>query len=204
RFPCLKSGARSRGYSGRVEGSAGIFVGREHELEALCALGPVVAADKAAAAAVVAEPGLGKSRLLAELMPRLELPLVQLQGYEPAREIPLGAAGGLLRKLTAAPQVGDRLDALLFGETGAAAGLETLRVFEAAFRCLVELGPLAVLLDDVQWADPETLALLHYLLSGAQAQAVPLLVLCAGRPAGEVTAFATALRSLLPSECFAE
>lgn len=153
---------------------------------------------------VVAEPGLGKTRLLAEVAPRLELPCVQLHGYEPAREIPLGAAGGLLRELSAVPQAGGRLDALLLGATGASAGLETVRVFEAAFRCLVELGPLAVVVDDAQWVDSETLALFHYLLSAAQPGAVPLLVLCASRPAAEAEAFAATLGGLFAPECFAE
>jgi len=146
----------------------GVFVGRFAEIEALRALGGEVTAGRAAAAVVVAEPGFGKTRLLAEVVRRLELPCLEIQGYEPAREIPLGAAGGLLRKLARAPAAGDRLEALLVGDVRASGGLETLRVFEIAFRCLVELGPLAIVVDDVQWADAETLALLNYLLSAAK------------------------------------
>jgi DNA-binding NarL/FixJ family response regulator len=182
----------------------GVFVGRFAEIDALCALGGVVAAGRAGAAVVVAEPGLGKTRLLAEVVPRLEYPCLQLQGFEPAREIPLGAAGGLLRELALAPEVGDRLDALLVGDLGAGGGLETLRVFEIAFRCLVELAPLAVVMDDVQWADAETLALFNYLLSAAQPADVPLFVLCASRPAAATRAFAAVLENLLAPECFVE
>lgn len=164
----------------------------------------MVAAGRSAAAVVVAEPGLGKTRLLAEVAPRLELRSVHLQGYEPAREVPLGAAGGLLRELSGVPGAGARLDALLFGEADAGSGLDTVRVFEAAFRCLVELGPLAVVVDDAQWSDPETLALLRYLLSGAEPAGVALLVLCASRPSAEVEAFASSLGGLFAPECFAE
>lgn len=185
------------------EGQA-LFVGRSAELETLCALGREVAAGRPAAAMVVAEPGLVKTRLLAEIAPRLELPCVQLHGYEPAREIPLGTAGGLLRELWGVPEAGGRLEALLLGGIEAGAGLEAVRVFEAAFRCLVELGALAVVVDDVQWVDPETLTLFHYLLSAAEPAGVPLLVLCASRPAAEADAFAASLGGLLPRECFAE
>ncbi|HAF08552.1 MAG TPA: hypothetical protein DCK98_00500 [Chloroflexi bacterium] len=182
----------------------GVFVGRFAEIEALRALGGEVTAGRAAAAVVVAEPGFGKTRLLAEVVRRLELPCLEIQGYEPAREIPLGAAGGLLRKLARAPAAGDRLEALLVGDVRASGGLETLRVFEIAFRCLVELGPLAIVVDDVQWADAETLALLNYLLSAAKPADVPLFVLCASRPAAETRAFAAVLENLLAPECFTE
>jgi predicted ATPase len=45
------------------------FVGRFAEIDALCGLGGVVATGRAAAAVVAAEPGLGKTRLLAEVVP---------------------------------------------------------------------------------------------------------------------------------------
>lgn len=153
---------------------------------------------------MIAGPGLGKSRLLAEVQHRLELPWLQLHGYETAREIPLGAAGGMLRAFSGVPGVGERLDALLLGAAGAGTGLETVRVFEAAFRCLERFGPLALAVDDIQWADAETLALLHYLLSAAHDGGLPLLLLCAGRPAVETSAFASGLNRLLAQECSIE
>ena len=51
-----------------------------------------------------------------------------------------------------------------------------MRVFEAAFRCLAEFGPAAIVIDDIQWADGESLALLHYLLAAAGPADIPLLV----------------------------
>jgi len=181
-----------------------LFVGRSRELDALAALASAAASGRPAAAVVVAEPGLGKTRLLAEVVPRLDLPCVRLHGYEPAREIPFSAAGGLLRALGGVPDAGVRLDGLLFGEAGAGAGLQTVRVFEAAFRCLVGFGRLAVVVDDLQWADAETLALLHYFVSAAQPAGLPLLVLCASRPSAEAQAATTGLASVLPRDGFLE
>jgi hypothetical protein len=40
-------------------------------------------------------------------------------------------------------------------------GLEPLRVLEAAHRCLREIGPTLVAVDDLHWVDDQTLALCH-------------------------------------------
>jgi DNA-binding NarL/FixJ family response regulator len=181
-----------------------LFVGRMAELRSLAALASAAATDGPAAAVVVAEPGLGKTRLLAELVSALELPTVQLHGYEPAREIPLGAAGGLLRVLSRVDETGPRLEGLLFGEAAAGSELETVRVFEAAFRCLERAGPLAVVADDVQWGDAEALALLHYLVAAARPAGLPLLLVCASRPAAEAQALSASLGALLAGGLFLE
>ncbi|MEP7020682.1 MAG: AAA family ATPase [Pseudonocardiales bacterium] len=55
------------------------------------------------------------------------------------------------------------------------------RLFDALRRLLVELGSLrraAVVIEDVQWADPSTLELLDYLLAPGHAPGVPLLLTC--------------------------
>jgi DNA-binding CsgD family transcriptional regulator len=157
----------------------------------------LTAAGSPAAGVVVADPGLGKTRLLDETVSRLDLPCVRLHGYEPAREIPLSATAGLLREFARMSENGKRLDGLVFGEGGGGSGVDAVRVFEAAFRCLVEFGPAAVVIDDIQWADGESLALLHYLLAAAGPADIPLLVLCASRPGGAVASFAAALGTLL-------
>ncbi|HEU5477248.1 MAG TPA: LuxR C-terminal-related transcriptional regulator [Gaiellaceae bacterium] len=180
-----------------------IFVGRTRELKRLRALAQ--ATTRAPAAAVlIAEPGLGKTRLLAELQPCLGQTQIELRGYESAREIPLAAAAGLLRMLAAAPETGRRLEALLIGETQAAFGLEQVRLYETAYRCLSKIVPLAVVVDDLQWADQETLALLQYLLAAAEAAKLPLLVLCAGRPSAETIAWTADLSRMLGRERFEE
>jgi DNA-binding CsgD family transcriptional regulator/tetratricopeptide (TPR) repeat protein len=179
-------------------------VGRSREFRSLAACCSGATRDGPSAAIVIAEPGLGKSRLLEELVSALELPVVRLHGYEPAREIPLGAAGGLLRWLATVEEEGPRLAGLLAGEAAATAGLETVRLFETAFRCLEDAGPLAVVVDDLQWVDAETLALLHYLISAARASGLPLLVVCASRPAAEAQALSEGLAALLARDSFLE
>jgi len=179
-----------------------LFVGRSAELEALFALGRMAAAGLPAAAVTVAGPGMGKTRLLAEVADGLDLPCVRVQGCEPAREIALGVTGTLLHELARAPEAGRRLEALLVGEVEAGTGLETLRLFETAFRCLAELGALAVVADDLQWADSQTLALFRYLISAAPSAGVRLLILFATRPAPGIDAFASSLRETLEPGCF--
>ncbi len=179
------------------------FVGRASELERLRELAET-ASRAPAAAIVVAEPGLGKTRLLDELSHSLMPPLVELQGYESALEIPLAAAAGLLRTLSSAPRSGERLDAILLGETGASLGLETVRLFETAYRCLAELAPVAIVVDDLQWVDQETLSLLQYVLTAAEGARRPLLLLGAARPSGAATAWTSDLGRLLDPQRFEE
>jgi DNA-binding NarL/FixJ family response regulator len=180
----------------------GVFVGRASELAALDALERSVRRGRPAAAVVIAEPGLGKSQLLAEFADGVGFPLVRLFGYEPAREVPLAAAGGLLRELSGTGEVGQRLELLLRGHGGASVARANVRVFEAAFRCLVERDPFAVLIDDLQWVDSETLALIHYLVAACERERVPLLMLGAGRPAAEPRELSSALGKLLEPERF--
>lgn len=168
----------------------------------LGALASLAARGQAAGAVVVAEPGLGKSRLLAEAASRIRLPALHVQGYEPGREIAFTAAGGLLRELSRAPLTGGRLEAMLVGEAATSAALGAVQLFEVAFRCLAEFGPRLILADDLQWADTETLALLEYLVTATRAEQVPLLLLCAGRPSEALEPFAASLGDLLAAECF--
>ena len=187
---------------GTVSGSSFRFVGRSTELEALRALGSVTAHGRISAAIVVAEPGLGKSWLLAKAVSQIGLPALYAQGYEPGREIAFAAAGGLLRELSRAPSGGGRLEAMLLGEAGTSGTFNTVRLFEVAFRCLAELAPVAILADDLQWADTETLALLHYLVTAARADDVPLVLLCASRPSDVAEPFAASLAEMMAPECF--
>jgi DNA-binding NarL/FixJ family response regulator len=179
------------------------FVGRATELDRLAALARLAEA-RPAAALVIGEAGMGKSRLLAESVAALDVPRADVRGYEVARDVPFAAAGGLLRHLATVPDVGDRLRALLVGEGAVGKGLETLRVFESAFRCLAAGGPLVVVLDDIQWADGASLSLLLYLVAAAAPAGLPLLLLGASRPGPVATGFASGLGRSLEVGCFAE
>lgn len=182
----------------------GVFVGRNEEVGLLLALERAVLAGTPAAGVVIAEAGLGKSRLLREVSGKLDLPRIELHGYEPAKEIPLGAGADLLRELTGARGVGRRLEELAFGGAATGGRSGSVRLFESAFRCQVELGPLAVLIDDVQWADRESLALLRYLVSACERAARPMLLLCAARPSNEAFELASALGSVLAADRWAD
>ena len=79
-----------------------------------------------------------------------------------------------------------------------------MRVFEACHRCLTEEGPLLLTIDDVQWVDRQTLALVHYLLRAAESSRQVLVVLCASRPAGTVEDFLNRLRESVAPSAFTE
>lgn len=191
-----------------VQASQGLapFVGRAPELQALAELSAGgLGGSRPVAAMIVGEPGVGKSRLLAEAAARVELPRVAMAGYEPGAEIPFAAAGELFRKLARASGTGKRLDDLLRGDAAADRwGLQTVRIFEACHRCLAEEDALLLTLDDVQWVDPQTLALLHYLLRAAESSRQTLAVFCASRPASAAEDFLERVREAVAPLAFAE
>jgi DNA-binding CsgD family transcriptional regulator len=163
------------------------FVGRTNELETLAevvdegGIGPAMAI-------VVGEPGSGKSRLLAEARARAaQQHSFAVVGYEAEKDVPLAAAAGLLRQLSAAP-----IEALLFGPHDAT-GLEPVRVFEAAHRAFRAFEPALLVVDDLQWVDELSLALCHYLIRAADASNQALVVFAASRSDGLGAALADGL-----------
>ena len=177
----------------------GDFVGRAKELALLVAT--THGAGAPAAAFVVGPPGSGKSRLLHEAARRVDGRVVlQVDGHEPERAVPLAAAAPLLRTLARVPDDGERLDAMLFGAAGAgAAPLAPIRVFEAAYRALDSLGPAILSVDDLQWVDPLSATLCHFLIRSAAAERVTLPILVASRHRGDADAFRASLASILPA-----
>jgi DNA-binding CsgD family transcriptional regulator len=166
------------------------FVGRTRELRLL--EGILAAPAGPAAALVTGVPGSGKSRLLAEVR-RLapESSVLAVKGFESERQVPLAAAGALLRELARVPSHGETLDALLVGRTGAqgvsgpkadAGPLEPLRIFESAHRALQATGHPLLIVDDLQWVDELSRSLCHYLVRGAVEARQPLVILAATRP----------------------
>lgn len=158
------------------------------------------------AAIVIGVPGAGKSRLLAEarrLAP--EFPVLTISGYESERQVPLAAAGTLLRELARVPGHGKALDALLVGRAGEPGiderspdgdPLEPLRIFEAAHRALQAIGSALLIVDDLHWVDELSRSLCHFLVRGAAEMRQPLVVLAATRLGVE----AQSLLDSLPSE----
>ena len=175
------------------------FVGREEELRAL---GTLVSGARRAgaptAALITGDPGTGKSRLLREALresdPRRT---VLAAGFEPSQTIPLAALSDLLRRLAAVPGHGPRIEAFAFG--GEELRSHTaLPVFEATHRAAASFGHLLIAVDDLQWLDAQSLALLQYLLRAAQAMGQPLTVVAAARPSAAALTFATSLSGTLP------
>jgi DNA-binding NarL/FixJ family response regulator len=175
------------------------FVGRDEELRVLGSVSAAPLAGDVAAAVVVGDPGSGKSRLLAEARHGVRVPnQFEIVGYEPESAVSLAAAWGLLRSLAVVGSRGRELEALIFSPgRPAESPLEPLRVFEATHRALDRVGPTVVFVDDLQWVDGLSLALLHFLLRAAAASGGGFAIIAAGRPSEPATSFTSSLEHML-------
>ncbi len=189
---------------------AGPFVGREIDLALLRGMfEKSVAADAVGLVTVVGEPGLGKSRLVAELSAALDAGTA-LVTWRQGRCLPYGdgitfwalgeivkAHAGILEsdpaavaiaKLDAVLPEGDerawlrqRLLPLLGIEASSPAAQEEL--FTAWRRFLehvAEAHPTVLVFEDLHWADPALLAFLEHVAD--RAEGVPLLLVGTARP----------------------
>ena len=203
--PLARTGAELRSF-----GSA--FVGREDELAELEALlDETAAAGRLRCALLVGEPGIGKSRLLAEFARRLS-DRPRLVVWRQGRCLPFGAgvtfwalsgivrdSAGILesdgvaraeaRLETVLPEGPDRdrlrsrLRPLVGLEAEEASREENFAAWRAFLEGLAASDPTVLVVEDLHWADDAMLAFMDFL---AQSEArVPLLVLSSARP--EVT-----------------
>jgi DNA-binding SARP family transcriptional activator/tetratricopeptide (TPR) repeat protein len=152
------------------------FVGRDRELVELRA---TVAARGLAAVAGVA--GVGKSRLLAEATRGSALPVIAARAFLPERADAWGLARSLLQEALAVdarvvdtlpprvrgamagllPELGNGAPAALDGESRRALVLAGgLRIMDAATG-----GGAVLVVDDLQWADPSSVALIGSVLA---------------------------------------
>ena len=154
------------------------FVARDGELARLRAAWDAARGGRRGLVAVAGEPGIGKTRLVAEFAAsaRAEGTVLSaacqeevLLPYQPFVEA-LRGAGLDWARVAAMPGAGElaRVIPELPGEPGAPAGdaeLQRYRLFEAIASLLDEIAaraPLALVLDDLHWADRGTLHLLRH------------------------------------------
>jgi DNA-binding CsgD family transcriptional regulator len=175
------------------------FVGRAAELATMGALVSRANRERAPAVGlVIGEPGSGKSRLLHEVTAAADRRrAVSVAGFEPTEPIPLAAVGELVRRLATVPDHGPKLESLVFGSTQQG-GHGALPVFEAAHRALAAFGPLALVVDDLQWVDPQSLALIHYLVRAAESGRHEFVVIAAARPSPAAATFSAGHAGGLP------
>ncbi len=140
---------------------------------------------------VSGEPGIGKTRLLEEVIERApQMTLFRLAGYEHDFDIPLSAAHSLVREVT---------------DVGAASAvpsddLNVARLFEGAYQTIVSAAPVLVVMDDLQWSDDTSLALLRYVIRGGVASRTPIGVMAASRQTARAWRHIDSLLEPIPAD----
>jgi len=185
-------------------------VGRPVELSAIQQELAVARGGRFSAVTVEGEPGIGKTRLLlaaSELAAAAGFTAIAVTADEEirgpfllARSI-LGASDGSVGAgTTASEAIARSLDALWGREDPGLASLppdqkllRTLDLSAIAVRALAAERPLALLIDDLQWADDDSLRLLRYLVRADATS--PLFLMAAIRP--EEFAFVTEAVNLI-------
>ncbi|MEX2548289.1 MAG: AAA family ATPase [Chloroflexota bacterium] len=169
----------------------GAFVGRERELETLRSLLTTTTVERSPRlATIMGPPGIGKSRLVRELVRRADARVLigrclsygQGITYWPLAEIvaQVGNVDAALGGDQAAEFAAARIAAAL-GTGGATASSEEIAwAFRRLFETLAQAGPLIVVLNDIHWAEPTLLDLVEYISTFARDAG--LLLLCTGRP----------------------
>lgn len=138
---------------------------------------------------LVGPAGAGKSRLLRDI-PDGPLRRLDIVGYEPESAIQFAAIGGLLAELG----TGDVHSAASSADAGTPS--EPLRVFESVFAAITAGGPTVLVVDDLQWLDSSSAALLHYLVRGSLAERPAMAFIVATRPGSEAAPRIEALERL--------
>ncbi len=187
----------------REDALTSALVGRSRELERVCAAADCVAAGRGGVLAVTGEPGVGKTRLVAEareLRPHADWVCANCESY--AQSFSYQVVRQLVFKLMGVDRaLSPETDLLI--DAGRGDALPSLTPAQAREHmvdilrdCLVVRAaerPLVVVVDDVQWADPSSLEVIAEMLPLADEARV--LFVLVYRPGVEtLDAFARALR----------
>jgi DNA-binding SARP family transcriptional activator/KaiC/GvpD/RAD55 family RecA-like ATPase len=164
-----------------IPGAEGVLIGRAAEVRSLGEALTASASGPGKLVAVVGEAGIGKTRLLAELMAegaRLGLRILLGRAYESEQVLPFGPwvdalrAGRVIDDLKTLPPAWRAELARLVPELGgppAAPGsgaADYLQLFESVAQAighLVTRQPVFLVLEDLHWADDMSLRLLAFL-----------------------------------------
>ena len=157
------------------------FVGREHELAALAdAWMRAVAQTRCELVTVVGEPGVGKSRLVAEALGSMGARVVRGRCLPYGEGITYWPVIEVLKQLASLPSDPAAAASLrsLLGETEQATSADQIAW---AFRRLIEeQAPVVVCLDDIQWGEETFLDLVE--ATALLAAGAPILLVCMARP----------------------
>ena len=175
------------------------MVGREHDLERLRAAFEEVARERACRViSVIGTAGIGKSRLVKELLSSVEDEASVLSGrclpygkgitYWPLRDLVRRAAGEVSREGIERLLEGDPDASKVAGRVSGAIGIagsksapeETMWAVRRLLEHLARDQPLVVAFDDLQWAEATFLDLIEYLLGWIRD--APILIVCMARP----------------------
>jgi class 3 adenylate cyclase/tetratricopeptide (TPR) repeat protein len=166
---------------GAERSHASRFVGRERELQQLAdAWDRALAGPRCELVTVVGDPGVGKSRLVAETLERIDARVVRGGCLSYGEGITYWPVVEVVKQVGALPSDEAAATAIrsLLGENDAGSGTDEIGW---AFRKLIEeQAPLVVVFDDIQWGEETFLKLVEstaLLSAGA-----PLLLLCMARP----------------------
>lgn len=186
-----------------IEPGRAPFVGRLRELQLLDDLAARAAGGEPQLVFIEGGPGLGKTRLLGEVVARLaatgwvtlrgdadELPtappygpfVAALRSYSDAHGVDAvrALAGDWTPHLaTVLPELRDRARAARAARAGTADAAAVAEAWAQVVRSLAAMGPVLVAIDDLQWADEASRELLRYLRRRLRGS--PLLVVCADR-----------------------
>ncbi|WP_169338158.1 helix-turn-helix transcriptional regulator [Nocardia vinacea] len=161
-----------------------VFVGRDAEVERVVSLGRRTAAGEGAVVLVEGEPGIGKTALLDAAVAGYAadgLTVRRGAAKELQRQVPFAAVCSWLDS----DRGSDPVRALLRSgdPVGDGAATHEFAITEAILDLVdtwCAAGPVALVIDDVHWADRQSLAVLH-LLCGVAGD-MPLLLVLATRP----------------------
>ena len=157
------------------------FVGRERELGLLREAWDGARSERTCRlVTLVGDAGVGKSRLAAELLSSLEIPVVSGRCLSYGEGITYWPVVGVAKQLDALPSDPVAAASLrsLLGQTEEATSAEEIAW---AFRKLLEeQAPLACVFDDIQWGEETFLDLVEHV--ALLSRGAPILLLCLSRP----------------------